>query len=287
MQPRAPTKRCTALAAVLVAIAALASAQPANDFRFAIMGDRTGRANDRAYQQIWREIEGSHPAFVVDAGDHIEGGDDSTADREWAGLRRLWQRVPYPLYCTPGNHDIWSNRSRDAFEKATGHPPSYSFNYANAHFIVLDNSRTEDLGPDQLRFLEDDLKANAGRSPKFIFFHKPYWILFLKMGSGEFPLHRLARQYGAGFIISGHLHQFMTLSRDGIVYVAAGSSGGGMERGTRHGQGYAQGWFYGHILATVKGNTVDLTVNETGPPLGQGRSFRVQDWDRISKPATQ
>jgi len=134
-----------------------------------------------------------------------------------------------------------------------------------------------------LRFLEDDLKANAGRSPKFVFFHKPYWILFLKMGSGEFPLHRLARQYGVGYVISGHLHQFMTLNRDGILYVAAGSSGAVMERVIRQGQGFAQGWFYGHILASVKGEAVEFTVNETGQPLGQGRSFRIQDWDKVSK----
>lgn len=282
-------KRWVGLAAIWLAIslAALAFAPPDNDFHFAIMGDRTGRADDRVYQQIWREIEATKPAFVMNVGDSIEGGNDADADVEWASLRRIWQRVPYSLYCTPGNHDIWSPRSEAQFRKATGHAPAYSFDYQNAHFTVLDNSRTDDLAPDQLRFLEDDLKANAARRPKFIFFHKPYWILFLKFGSGEFPLHQLAKKYGVGYIICGHAHQFIPLAREGIVYAAVGSSGAGIERGTRLGQGYAQGWFYGHIQAAVKGDSVDLTVTEAAAPYGKGRSVRLQDWDNIAKAAAE
>ena len=270
-----------------LALAALALAAPDNDFHFAIMGDRTGRADDRVYQQIWSEIEATNPAFVINVGDSIEGGDDAGAAAEWASLRRIWQRVPYPLYCTPGNHDIWSAHSQDQFRKATGHPPAFSFNYQNAHFTVLDNSRTEDLAPEQLRFLEEDLKANAARRPKFIFFHKPYWILFLKVGSGEFPLHQLAKKYGVGYVICGHAHQFIPLHRDGIIYAAVGSSGAGIERGTRFGQGFAQGWFYGHVEARVKADAVKLTVQEASAPFGQGRSVRIQDWDTIAKAAAE
>ena len=278
-------KRWLGIAAL--ALAAIAFALPDNDFHFAIMGDRTGRADDRAYRQVWHEIEATNPAFVINVGDSIEGGDDADAAAEWAGLRRIWERVPYPLYCTPGNHDIWSPRSEDQFRKATGHPPNYSFDYQNAHFTVLDNSRTDDLGPDQLRFLEQDLKANAARHPKFIFFHKPYWILFLKMGSGEFPLHQLAKKYGVGYIICGHAHQFIPLNRDGIVYAAVGSSGASIDRGTRVRQGFAQGWFYGHIQAQVKGDAVELTVAEAAAPFGQGRSVRMQDWDKAAKAAVE
>ncbi|MBI2681359.1 MAG: metallophosphoesterase [Candidatus Solibacter usitatus] len=274
-------------ALALATLAVLAFAAPDREFHFAIMGDRTGRADDRVYQQIWREIEATKPAFVINAGDSIEGGDDDGAAAEWASLRRIWQRVPYPLYCTPGNHDIWSARSQEHFHKATGHPPAYSFNYQNAHFTVLDNSRTDDLAAEQLRFLEEDLKANAARRPKFIFFHKPYWILFLKVGSGEFPLHQLARKYGVEYVICGHAHQFIPLTRDGIIYAAVGSSGASIERGTRMGQGYAQGWFYGHVQAAVNGDAVELTVKEAAAPFGKGRSVRIQDWDKAAKAAAE
>jgi hypothetical protein len=160
------------------------------------------------------------------------------------------------------------------YQKETGRPSYYSFNYQDAHFTVLDNSRSLDLTDSQLKFLEEDLKANKDRRPKFVFFHKPYWIAFLKLGSGEFPLHQLAKKYGVGYVISGHGHQFVRLSRDGIVYMEVGSSGGKMK-----GEGFEKGWFYHHVWGLVKGSKVELSVKELDGPAGKGRMFRAEDWD--------
>src|SRR6185369_4120912 len=183
--------------------------EPKNDFRFSIVGDRTGAAMPEIYGRIWREIDLMHPDFVINVGDTIEGGNDDLADGQWQDLRPVWQRYGhFPLYFTPGNHDIWSQKSLDLYKKETGRPNYYSFNYQDAHFTVLDNSRSLDLTDTQLKFLESDLKANQDRSPKFVFFHKPYWIAFLKVGSGEFALHQLAKKYGVSYVISGHGHQF-------------------------------------------------------------------------------
>ena len=265
--------------AVLVALfAALSTAQrPAdNAFRFSILGDRTGVANQKAYEQAWREINRLHPDFIVNVGDTIEGGNDATADAEWQALRPLWTRYKYQQFFTPGNHDIWSSTSRRIFAEQTGHAPPYSFNRQNAHFTVLDNSQIETLDDVQLQFLEHDLQENRARSPKFVLFHKMFWLLPLKLDSGEFPLHKLALKYGVNYVISGHGHQFVRLARDGVVYLEVGSSGGNL-RGHDRTEGYAQGWFYQHVLVEVRGNKIEATVNELGPPLGQGRSVRIED----------
>ena len=131
-----------------------------------------------------------------------------------------------------------------------------------------------DLTDSQLKFLEEDLKANQDRRPKFVFFHKPYWIAFLKLGSGEFPLHQLAKKYGVSYVISGHGHQFLRLTRDGIVYMEVGSSGGKMK-----GEGFAKGFFYHHVWGYVKDAKVDFSVKELDGPAGKGRLFRAEDWD--------
>jgi hypothetical protein len=55
--------------------------------------------------------------------------------------------------------------------------------------------------------------------------------------------------------------------QDGVTYLEAPSSGGKLK-----GQGFAQGWFYGHVLVTVKGSNAIVTVKEIGEPFGQGRS---------------
>lgn len=278
------TRRWLATTFVLVVFAGVigirAVTEPKNDFRFSVIGDRTGGAQPEIYGRVWREIDMLHPDFAINVGDTIQGHRDEQAEAQWRDLYPIWERYNhYPLYFTPGNHDIWNDMSLSLYRKETKRPAFYSFNYQESHFTVLDNSRTTTLENDQIRFLEQDLAANKDRSPKFVFFHKPYWIVFLKLGSGEFPLHQLAKKYGVSYIVSGHGHQFVRMTRDGIVYMEVGSSGGSMKKGLERGEGFTQGWFYHHVWGQVKGSKVTFTVKELDPPMGKGRMFRAEDWD--------
>jgi 3',5'-cyclic-AMP phosphodiesterase len=241
------------LAAAAAVLLAFAAAKPAgNDFRFCILGDRTGDAQPGVYERIWRDVEAQHPDFVINVGDTIQGGNDTTAEAEWAALKPLWERNKFPFYFTPGNHDIWSSASRKIYEKETGRPASYGFDFENAHFTVLDNSQTEDLSDEQMRFLESDLAAHKDRDPKFVFFHKPFWLIPVKFKSAQFPFHQLAKKYGVRYVISGHGHQFLRLLDDSIVYIEAGSSGGKLK-----GEGVEKGWFFGYTLVRVVGVQVE------------------------------
>jgi 3',5'-cyclic-AMP phosphodiesterase len=270
-------------AALLLTVACvaviLAAPQDKNNFHFSIVGDRTGSATPEVYARVWREVALLQPDFAINAGDAIEGGNESTAEAEWAHVRSILARYArWPVYFTPGNHDVWSEKSQKLFEKATGRPPYYSFDYQNAHFAVLDNSRTGLLDDSQLRFLEADLKANRARSPKFVFFHKPFWIPFLKVESGEFALHRLAKEYGVNYVVSGHGHQFYRDAREGVTYIEVGSSGAHM-RGNSGGQGFEQGWFYHHIWVSVRGAKATFAVKELDGAKGSGRMFDAEQWD--------
>ena len=255
--------------------------EPKNDFRFSVLGDRTGGATPEIYGRVWREIDLLHPDFVINVGDTIEGHkDEQTTEKEWRDLRPVWERYKhYPLYFTPGNHDIWSEQSQAIYERETGRRAFYSFNYQDAHFTVLDNSRDRDLSKEQLEFLTADLEANKNQKPKFVLFHKPFWIIFLKLGSGEFPLHQIVKKYGVDYVISGHGHQFVKMSRDGIVYMEVGSSGGSISRGIQRGLGFKEGYFYHHVWGRVKGSKVSFTVKEIDGSKGAGRMFRIEDWD--------
>ena len=257
-----------------------ALSEPKSDFRFSIVGDRTGSASPQVYGRVWREVDLLRPDFVINVGDVIQGGNDQRAEADWQEVSPIWKRYgPYPLYFTPGNHDIWSPWSEKLFEKYTQQKPYYGFNYQDAHFTVLDNSRSLDLSEEQIRFLERDLEANRERKPKFIFFHKPYWIVFLKAQSGEFSLHQVAKKYGVEHVISGHGHQFVRMERDGISYMEVGSSGATIGTAMKRFEGFSQGRFYHHVWATVKGAKAYFTVKEIDGPMGEGRMFRAEDWD--------
>ena len=137
-------------------IAIRAVTEPDNDFHFSIMGDRTGGPAPQIYGRVWREVDMLHPDFVINVGDTIDGRRDEVAQAQWDALRPVLRRYQhYPLYFTPGNHDVWSDFSEQVYEKETGRAICYSFNYQEAHFTVLDNSRTADLSQEQLQFLED------------------------------------------------------------------------------------------------------------------------------------
>lgn len=253
--------------------------EPKNNFRFAILGDRTGGAQPQVYGRVWREVDLFHPDFVINVGDTIQGTEDETALSQWVELRPIWARYShYPLYFTPGNHDVWSDYSRGLYEQESKRNSIYSFDYEDAHFTVLDTSITRELTAEHLQFLEKDLEANQERDPKFVFFHHPYWIDRIDEKK-EFPLHEIAKKHGVDFVISGHGHVFVKRELDGIVYMEVGSSGGQMTGPLRRGEGFRDGRFYHWIWGNVKGSKVSLTVKEIDGPMGEGRAFKIEDWD--------
>jgi len=269
---------CVALA---VAFSVLIAGASDNNFTFAILGDRTGDAIPGVYEAIWRDTAAFHPDFVINVGDTVQGLNDATAEAEWTSLRPIWQQYHIPFFFTPGNHDIWSPLSRKIYESETKHPPAYSFDFQNAHFIILDNSGGMNLSADQMDFLERDLAANKDRSPKFVFFHQPFWLIPVRFHSGDFPFHQLMRKCGVGYVFSGHGHQFVRLVQDDIVYIEAGSSGAKLK-----GSGFAKGWFFGEIYARVRGTKVEMTVHEAARPYGEGRKFNAATWTENGATAT-
>ncbi|MCC6365601.1 MAG: metallophosphoesterase [Bryobacterales bacterium] len=278
-------KRHAVTAIVLALFAAAFSMravpEPSNNFHVAFLGDRTGGAQPQVFGRVLREIDMLHPDFMINVGDSIEGRrDDATVEQQWSEFQTIWKRYKhFPLYFTAGNHDIWSPFSEKVYIRETKFQPNYSFDYQDAHFTVLDNSRTAHLDDQQLRFLEQDLQANRNRSPKFVLFHRPYWIEMIKQHGTDFPLHQIVKRYGVSHVISGHGHQFVRIVRDGIAYMEVGSSGGTMNGKLIRGEGFAQGCFYHFVWCHVEGNNVYLTVKEIDGSLGRGRMFRAEDWD--------
>jgi Icc protein len=251
-----------------------AAAAP-DSFRFAILGDRTGETQPGVYEQVWKEVAAENPAFVVSVGDTIQGMNDASAEAEWLEASRILKPFrSYPLYLAPGNHDIWSEASERLFRQYAAHPVHYSFDYAQAHFTVLDNSRSDELPEQELVFLEKDLKAHAGQPLKIIVSHRPSWLLNVALKNPNFALHQLARRYGVQYVIAGHIHQMLRLELEGVTYVSLASSGGHL----RLSGVYEDGWFFGHALVEVHGKSVDFQIRELSPPHGDGRITKLTYW---------
>jgi hypothetical protein len=224
---------------------------------------------------VWKEVAGESPAFVISVGDTIEGMNDASAEAEWRQadqILKLFRR--YPLYLAPGNHDIWSTASERLFRQYAAHSPHYSFDYGQAHFTILDNSRSEELPAEELVFLEADLKAHAGQPLKMIISHRPSWLLNVALQNPNFALHQLARRYGVQYVVAGHVHQMVRLELEGVTYVSMASSGGHL----RLSGVYEDGWFFGHALVEAHAKSIDFQIREVGPPRGEGRITKLTDW---------
>lgn len=244
-------------------------------FRFVILGDRTGDTVAGVYEQAWQAAASKEPAFVVTVGDIIEGGNDATAKTEWREVERILQPYKrFPLYLTAGNHDIWSPVSERLFEEHAAHPRHYSFDYGQAHFTVLDNSRSDEFPAGEMAFLGKDLQAHAAQPVKFIFSHRPSWLMPVALQNPDFPLHQLARRYGVQYVVAGHVHQILRFELQGVTYISMPSSGGHL-RASRE---YKDGWFFAHTLVDVRGTDIDFHIEELKAPHGQGRVTAPKDW---------
>ena len=263
------------LAWITIWLALVATPAAAQTFHFVILGDRTGEAQPGVYEEVWKEAAAEAPAFIVTAGDTIEGLNDATAGSEWRAIEQLlkpYRRIPF--YPAPGNHDIWSPFSERLFRQHTGHEPHYGFDYRQAHFTILDNSRSDELSPDELAFLERDLRAHAAQPVKFIVSHRPSWLINAVVHNPNFALHQLARQYGVQVVIAGHVHEMLHADLEGVRYISMPSAGGHL-RGTKR---YEDGWFFGYALVEVSGRDVKVEIKELKPPHGRGRLTGLDDW---------
>jgi len=266
--------RCAPLL-FLAALAAPAIAPAQDAFSFALLGDRTGEAQPGVYERVWRRIAEEKPAFVLGAGDSIEGMNDATAEAEWREFLRILEPFKkYPLYLAPGNHDVWSPSSERLFERYSGHPVHYAFDYKTAHFTVLDNSRSDEFSPGELTFLEADLKAHAAQPIKMIVSHRPSWLIQAAVGNLDFPLRRLAKEYGVRYVIAGHVHQIIHIELDGVTYLSLPSAGGHL----RLSGAYQDGWFFGYCMVRARSGALSFEVKEAPSGASEGRATNLADW---------
>lgn len=200
----------------------LAALCPAADFHFVILGDRTGETQPGIYEQLWKNTVEENPAFVITVGDTIQGLNDKTADAEWREVHQIFPKLT--LYLTPGNHDIWSDLSEKLFRKYSGHPPHYSFDYEQAHFTILDNSRADQFTAAELAWLESDLRAHEKQPVKFVISHRPSWLLDILLKNPHNAVHQLAKKYGVQYVVSGHVHQMIHSNFEGVTYLSMPSA---------------------------------------------------------------
>ncbi len=220
-------------------------------FQFAVHGDN--RSDHVAHATVVENLLGENLAFVVNTGDMVSDGEvEEQWDEFFAIEGELLASVP--IYPAVGNHEEHDGEIaiyERTFELpaqacGSGEESYYSFDYANAHFVVIDDfvqvhpwyeclliGKLYDncLTNDQLSWLNIDL-AQAAADPTidhvFVIVHEgPYSSKQGRTGSAAVrDLLPLFAKSKVKVIFGGHDHYFEHgVTGNGIDYVISGGGG--------------------------------------------------------------
>jgi calcineurin-like phosphoesterase family protein len=150
----------------------------ADNFQFAVVADRTGRARFGVFEDAIAKLNLLQPEFVMSVGDLIQGGieDVHEIDLQWDELVGFAQELDMPFFHVPGNHDITNQVMARVWKKRFGRS-YYHFVYKDVLFLCLntqDPPRTN-MSDAQVEYVRSALAENSDVRWTLVFLHKPMW----------------------------------------------------------------------------------------------------------------
>jgi len=222
---------------------ATASDQPANAgaFSFVQISDshigfnkEANPAPDSTLREALARIAAmkSRPAFLLHTGDVTHLSKPS----EFDAAAEIMKSAALETFYVPGEHDVINDDGKAFFtrfgrsQKTDGW---YSFDQGGVHFIALVNvlnlraGGLGYLGPDQLEWLEDDLKGKSASTPIVVLAHMPLWALYPQWGWGTDDAAQALgylRRFGSVTVLNGHIHQIMQKVEGNVSFQTAMST---------------------------------------------------------------
>jgi predicted MPP superfamily phosphohydrolase len=195
---------------------------------FAVIGDNGN--GEKGQYEIGEQMAAWYGKFqfplVVMMGDNIYGSDrpqDFVKKFETPYKALLDKGVKF--YASLGNHDSREQRYYKGFNMDGKLYYSVKAPKEDVRFFALESTY---MDPDQLKWLEDELK-NSREKWKIVFFHHPLYSSSKTHGSQlklRTVLEPLFIQYGVSLVLTGHDHAYeRILPQNGIQYFVEGSSG--------------------------------------------------------------
>ena len=219
----------------------------------------------------WEEIvkDSAHrnprTALYISMGDLVDNGEQDYQWRTWLNsIRPLSANVP--LATTLGNHEMytldWKMREPYAYLNYFAVPPNgneifnrryYSYNFGDAHYVVLDTQLYEsnhddnhdthhpDLYDVQIQWLRQDLAANTKKWTVVLMHRDPFQYAFDRPGASRAAgfdeegvlFMPIFDEFNVDLVLSAHLHSYRNrghvrnFERDasGPLYILTGIAG--------------------------------------------------------------
>jgi|SRR5450432_271250 Icc protein len=214
---------------------------PKSDFSFVQISDSHIGFNKPANTDVIGTLQAainkinampSAPSFVLHTGDlsHLAQAD------EFDVLEQSLKSVrTEKIFYVPGEHDVTDNGKLylERFGKGTQGDGWYSFDSNGVHFVGLANVTNHVdgglgyLGPDQIKWLEADLKGISSSTPIVVFAHIPMWAVYPQWGWGTEDSAQaltLLKRFGSVSVLNGHIHQTIQKIEGNITFHTASST---------------------------------------------------------------
>lgn len=230
---------------------------PASDsaFKFLVFGDSQSINYDVWHDTLHQAFQANpDAAFFVNVGDLVDVGQDYSQWKAWFNAAQgIIDTIP--IMPVVGNHETYTPERKfslpvfftSQFKLPSNGPDGlngqvYSFDYGDAHFIILDSQAGEEKSyiPDmiekQKNWLENDL-AGTNKKWKLVFVHRPPYNN--KASGGENirrAFTKIFDKYHIDVVFTAHEHVYartyplygdeaVDSHAKGTVYVATGRSG--------------------------------------------------------------
>lgn len=222
MKRAAPSFFLTFVLAILLPV--VAGAQHPT---FAIVSDSHVGYPNSAYEDFMEAIDNENVKMIIHTGDAI----DSPGN---VGQWKRFLEITGPgkvLHLAPGNHDIQGEASLKVF-LGFFPKPYYSFSEGDTLFVLLCTElpgEESSVAGGQFDWAAKELARPF--SHKFVFLHEPLFPVVRGHGLDRHPeardrLHKLFVKTRVSLVVAGHDHIYDRGTKDGILYVIAGRTGG-------------------------------------------------------------
>jgi 3',5'-cyclic AMP phosphodiesterase CpdA len=172
------------------------------------------------------------PAFMIHTGDitHL------SKPQEFDDADRIISQARLDVHYVPGEHDIIDDEQklyRERYGRGAKGAGWYSFDANGVHFIGLVNvvdlkaGGLGNLGAEQLKWLENDVKGRSASTPIVVFAHIPLWVVYPQWGWGTEDGARaleLVNRFGSVTVLNGHIHQVMQKVEGNVAFHTARST---------------------------------------------------------------
>ncbi len=196
-------------------------------FRVAIMGD--SRSNPEVHSRKSVKMKTHNPDFSIYTGDLCFSGKYSEWKKEFFTPEEQNLIAEVPFFNALGNHEAGTDLTKvflQAPESASGDEYYYSFDYGDAHFLILNTEGNIDENSPQFKFAMEDLKSTNKRW-KIVVFHKPAYSFGGHKPNSKMQVFtkNIFEPNGVIFVFCGHNHFYQRCEVNGIQHFTIAGGG--------------------------------------------------------------